>query len=104
MDKNYAFIVNSKVVNIVVFNDPSQELLDLFKKEHNLDEIVLVESKGAAIGGTYDGVHFIPPKFYDSWIWDIEKEVWLSPVKHPDYDGKDYAWNETTLSWVEIES
>ena len=59
----------------------------------------------AGIGFTYDAQldAFVPPKPYASWVLDEETCLWNAPVARPD-DGKDYAWNETTLSWVEIET
>lgn len=58
--QNYAFIKDGIVVNFVVFDSPTQELLDHFKNDAGLDAIVL-EAEGAAIGGTWDGINFTPP-------------------------------------------
>jgi hypothetical protein len=101
LDKNYAFILNGVVTNVVVFDNPSEELLSLFKEEHQIDDIVIA-NKLTGIGGTYDGVNFVPPATFPSWVWDTEKERWMPPVEHPIYDGKGYAWDETSLSWKEI--
>ena len=38
---NYAFIKGNDVVNIAVFDDPSEELLAHFKDEFDLDDLVL---------------------------------------------------------------
>lgn len=56
----------------------------------------------AGIGFTYDPVRdaFIPPKPYNSWVLNEQTCLWESPVPYPS-DGKYYAWNEDTLSWVE---
>jgi hypothetical protein len=56
----------------------------------------------AGIGFTYDPVRdaFIPPKPFASWILNEETCLWESSVPYPD-DGKQYAWNEDSLSWVE---
>ena len=56
----------------------------------------------AGIGFTYDPVRdaFIPPKPYNSWLLNEDTCLWESPVPYPS-DGKYYAWNEDTLSWVE---
>lgn len=57
----------------------------------------------AGAGYTYDNVRdaFIPPKPYNSWILNEDTCLWESPVPYPN-DGKLYAWDESTLSWVEI--
>jgi len=59
--------------------------------------------KFAGIGDTYDEIldAFIPPKPYESWVLNEETCVWESPVPMP-IDDKRYEWDESTLSWVEI--
>ena len=54
----------------------------------------------AGIGYTYDEDRdaFIPPKTFNSWILNEEKCIWEAPIPYPT-DGKDYIWNEQTLSW-----
>lgn len=51
-------------------------------------------------------------KPYPSWVvnqevWNnplvILTDLWLPPVPYPD-DGKMYAWDEDTVSWVEVET
>lgn len=59
----------------------------------------------AAINGTYNSEHdvFIPPKPYNSWTLNTYTWLWESPVPLPDNAGEiSYEWNETTLSWEEI--
>ena len=58
----------------------------------------------AGIGFTYDTVRdaFIPPKPFESWIINNATCRWQAPVPYPT-DGKDYRWDEPTLSWVAIE-
>lgn len=57
----------------------------------------------AAIGFTYDEQRdaFIPPQPFESWILDEETCLWDAPIPHPN-DGKQYQWDEPTLSWLEI--
>ena len=54
----------------------------------------------AAIGYRYDQARdaFIPPRTYDSWVFNEETCGWDSPVARPD-DGQKYLWNETTKQW-----
>ena len=57
----------------------------------------------AGIGYTYDASldAFIPPKPFASWTLNNTTADWEAPVAKPN-DGKDYAWNESTLSWDEV--
>lgn len=59
----------------------------------------------AGIGFTYDADRdaFIPPQPYDSWTLNEDTCMWDSPVAYPD-DGKDYRWDEPSVSWVEVVS
>ena len=57
----------------------------------------------AGIGFTYDSQRdaFIPPKPYASWVLVEETCQWEPPAASPT-DGKNYTWNESTVSWVEV--
>ena len=57
----------------------------------------------AGIGYTFNQSidAFIPPKPYQSWLLDEAVCSWNAPVPYPN-DGKDYKWDEPTISWVEI--
>lgn len=56
----------------------------------------------AGIGYTYDPERdaFIAPKPYSSWTLNEDTCLWNAPVAMPT-DGKMYAWDESTTSWVE---
>ena len=59
----------------------------------------------AGIGYTYDPVRdaFIPPKpeGLDSWVVNEDTGLWEAPLPYPT-DGKNYVWNESTTSWLEV--
>ena len=57
----------------------------------------------AGIGFTYDATRdaFIAPKPYNSWILNETTCRWEAPIAYPN-DGKMYAWDEETTSWVSI--
>ena len=57
----------------------------------------------AGIGYTYDRVKdkFLSPQPYPSWVLD-DNDDWQAPTPMPD-DDKDYAWNEDTTSWAELQ-
>ena len=66
---------------------------------HSLNKTPLRKNY-AGIGFTYDEQKdaFIPPKPYASWILNENTCLFKSPISYPT-DGKNYIWNENTLSW-----
>jgi hypothetical protein len=57
----------------------------------------------AGIGFAWDGTGFAAPKPYDSWTLDTDTYIWNAPTPMPVEEGKLFAWDEPTLSWVEVE-
>jgi hypothetical protein len=57
----------------------------------------------AGIGFTYDASRdaFIAPKPFLSWVLNEHTCQWESLVPYPT-DNKDYVWDESTTSWIEI--
>ena len=57
----------------------------------------------AGMGYTYDATldAFIAPKPYPSWTLNEDTCLWEAPTTYPD-DGKLYAWDEATTSWIEV--
>ena len=55
----------------------------------------------AGIGYLFDGVGFYAPQPFASWTKDEETYLWQPPTPMPE-DGKRYAWDEETTSWVEV--
>lgn len=112
-EKNYAVIKDSKVINLIVFDEPMGETLESFKNFYNADSIVLA-TDNARIDGEYDGEKFWIEKPYQSWIKNQEENIWIAPVTYPgtneentnaildEGNPKKYFWNEETLSWDEI--
>lgn len=94
----YAFIKNNNVVNIAYFNNPTQELLTIFKEHHQVDLIIKADLR-TFIGGTYDGTNFWPIPPFPSWIKNEETLEWEAPVPKPN-DDLFYKWNEDTLEWA----
>lgn len=62
--------------------------------------IEVTEENPAYIGGDYFEGYFYPENFYSSWTRS-GTGLWNSPVPIPT-DGKLYKWNESTLSWDEL--
>jgi hypothetical protein len=57
----------------------------------------------AGVGYSYDEQRdvFIPPKPYASWLLNEYTCLWNAPSPKPN-DGKQYTWDESTISWVEV--
>lgn len=83
---------NGDVLNIAVFHE----------EEIEGNWIEYTSLNPAYIGGTYEAGFFYPPKPFESWIKNTEIYTWEPPVSYPT-DGKDYRWDESTTSWVEVE-
>ena len=58
----------------------------------------------AGIGYTYDETRdaFIPQKPFESWVLNEDTCNWEAPTPRPT-DDKEYRWDESTTSWVEVE-
>lgn len=91
---NYAVISNDLVVNVIVAE--SKELAEIATGETC---ILSTDENPAYVGGTYDGVNFIAPSPYPSWILNSDKQ-WAAPVDMP-LDQGTVIWDEATTSWIE---
>lgn len=62
-----------------------------------------IRKQYAGIGYSYDAVAdvFITPQPFESWSLD-ENFDWQPPTPKP--EGLNWAWDELTLSWIEIET
>lgn len=101
---HYAYIKDSKVVNIIWGNNLSDEFISLVKEEYLLDEVILVEDGvEACIGNTYTGTEFIPNSPSPSFIWDSNNKKWVAPIPYPE-DESLYHWNEETQAWDKVAS
>jgi hypothetical protein len=56
----------------------------------------------AGVGFSYDAVKdaFIPPKLFESWVFDDFKCAWIPPEPYPNDTQVNYLWDEPTLSWI----
>lgn len=60
-EQNYALIKDSKIVNILVFDSPSESLLAYFKEVENVDSIVLCDNFVTRDYTWENGVFVAPP-------------------------------------------
>ena len=101
MDKVYVGVKDNLVVNTLVINDENIDLIANIKTEFNYDYLVVCEDNQVSIGWDFDGVGVVPPKPYDSWVFNQETRQWQTPIAYP-INGKSYQWNESTVSWDEV--
>jgi len=109
---HYAFITDGIVTEVITGIDETEliEGLDTETWYGNFrGQVCKRTSYNSKIRGTYAGIGFtynetedifITPQPYPSWI--RSGSFWNAPIPEPD-DGKLYEWDETTLSWIEIE-
>jgi hypothetical protein len=71
--------------------------------EPSADQSKALRKNYAGMGYSYDRQRdaFIPPQPFASWVLDEATCLWNAPVPYP-ADGKRYAWDEATTSWVEF--
>lgn len=112
---HFAKVLDGKVVQVIVaepefftkFVDTSpgewiQTSYNTYGNQH--PEGRPLRGNYAGVGFTYDKEHdvFYAPQPYPSWILNESTFLWEAPVQMPD-DGKLYQWDESTISWKEIE-
>lgn len=103
----FAKIENGIVVNIIDASlefiriaDPSGKYVQAWEDANgNIAKRVAYPN----IGDTYDDVNdvFITQSPFASWVLNPTTFLWEAPTPMPT-DGKQYAWDEATLSWIEL--
>ena len=97
-------VIEQDVIDTGLFGDPAlwvQTSYNTYGGQH--PEGRPLRKNYAGIGFTYDAERdaFIPPSPFPSWLLNEDTCLWDAPVPRPD-DGKSYAWDEDTLSWIEV--
>lgn len=104
-------VIEQDVINTGHFGDPASWIQTSYNTQGgvhygpdgNPDGGVALRKNYAGIGYIYDPVRdaFYAPQPYPSWTLDENTCWWQPPVPYPT-DGKIYAWDEATISWVEV--
>jgi hypothetical protein len=110
---NYAYLdENNIVVTVTVGKDETETINGLDTETYyaqGTNYTVKRTSYNSNIRGTYAGIGysynadediFIAPQPYPSWI--RQGSFWQAPSTRP--EGLNWAWDENTLSWIEIEA
>jgi len=97
-------VIEQDVIDTGLFGDPAlfvQTSYNTYGGQH--PEGRPLRKNYAGIGYTYDADRdaFIAPSPFSSWLLNEDTCLWEAPVAYPD-DGKSYAWDEDTLSWIEV--
>jgi|688.fasta_scaffold65866_2 hypothetical protein len=94
---NFAVIDDEVVVNVIVADS-----LAIAQEVTGLSCVEVQDSENVYIGLGYyaeDHKFITQPKPFPSWIID-EDYNWVAPTSKPT-DGRTYAWQEISTSWVE---
>jgi hypothetical protein len=106
---HFAKIENNVVAQVIVIDNENETNGQEFINSLGIDGTWIqtsyngtIRKNFAGIGYTYDENldAFIPPKPYQSWVLDEETCTWNSPIEKPTDNA--YAWDEQTLSWINI--
>ena len=66
---------------------------------------------GVALRGNYAGIGYVydseldafyAPSPFPSWVLNTTTYTWEAPVEMPVEEGKAFAWDEATVSWIEV--
>lgn len=83
MIQYYAFIKNDIIENIVIFDNPTEELVNEFVQLNEMDKGVLLPEElrtTITLGAKYDGIKFIPKQPFDNWVYNESANIWESPT------------------------
>ena len=99
-------VIEQDVLNLGYWGDPSswvQTSYNTYAGEHKLGGTPMRKNY-AGIGYTYDSVRdaFIPPNPFNSWVLNEDTCIYQAPVPMPAVEGKMYAWDESTVNWIEV--
>ena len=105
MEITYAGIVDGVVVDLLLFDSPSNYLIQEFKTLHNFDNLLPVtdERRPLDIGAAWNGTIYIDvkPTEFPSWILN-EIGRWIPPIPYPT-DKNFYFWDEENVTWVKVD-
>tara|TARA_Y100000389_G_C17145369_1_gene356987 strand:- start:244 stop:567 length:324 start_codon:yes stop_codon:yes gene_type:complete len=102
----YAKILDGKVTKII---EATSEYFDTFIDDSPGQWIETFDDasqrgKFAGIGDTYDGTNdrFLPPKTFNSWVFDEDDYKWMPPVDYPTDDNR-HKWDEDSQTWTQLD-
>jgi hypothetical protein len=104
----FAQVIAGRVTQVIVAD---QEFIDSgsagtpseWIQTSKIDDASVIRRNPASVNGHYDSEAdaFYDAQPYASWTLDTSTYKWSAPVSYPG-DGKNYRWDEATLTWIEI--
>ena len=109
---HYAFLDENNIVIDVITGKDETELIDGLDPEtwygNFRGQVCKRTSYNNNIRGTYAGIGYSYNEEEDIFVepqplvgWVRNGSTWEPPIPYPT-DGKNYHWDETTFSWIEI--
>jgi hypothetical protein len=102
----HAFLdANNKVIAVSIFGEDahgSQLIQDIKEQLGAVNAVCCCDNGETDFGAYWINNRFTGIKHFPSFILDEETYEWIPPTPKPT-DGKNYWWNEETISWIEIE-
>ena len=111
---HYAFLDENLIVTEVITGKDETETIEGLDTEtwygNYRGQVCKRTSYNNRIRGVYAGIGFnydelldvfIPLKPFESWVLNENTYQWETPLPYPT-DGKDYLWDEVTISWIEV--
>lgn len=108
---HYAFLDENNIVTEVIVGVDEWRILDGKTPEQFYSELRgqacvrtsyngTIRKNYAGVGYKYDGVGFIPPQTYPSWVLNKTTYQWEAPIPQPDGpDGPYQFWDEENQQW-----
>jgi hypothetical protein len=96
-----ALVKDNLVVAVLTFSEHNNQIMAETFAKFEYDSVVdlCVAQKDAYVGSAWDGTDF-NVNYLPSWVLGDDLK-WHAPISAPE-DGKDYVWDETTASWIEL--
>ena len=104
-------VIEQDVIDTGHFGDPATWIQTSYNtrggvhygSDNQPDGGVALRKNYAGVGYTYDPDRdaFYAPQPWPSWTLDEDTCWWQPPVPMPT-DGKNYVWDESTVSWIEL--
>lgn len=108
----YLLDSNNVVVESFVMNNLNEDIANTIANDHrqrlNNQDLVLINYNGlnGGVGCIWNGEMLLPPKPFESWIWNENQDTWTAPKDMPppiDENEpnifKEFKWNEDSQDW-----
>jgi len=98
----YILVKDDKVLNVLLANKLSVDVLASVKTEKNVDEVLLIAAPEIEEPTDTPDTGEVPQSPFTSWTWNSSTKSWVYPTSVPSSDpaeGKAYTWNEENKVW-----